>query len=190
MRAGRCSRKSWCYKSTKTFFLVPLARIIHGPSEFVRSRSHTSTTRKRVILVGVTRLRVGLVSVHKQSGLGQIVVGMFGHRHGRLADRQRRLMLPLEPVCPFFVGLAFLFHLSVSLSKSVLILSDGNPPVISGRLPMMGVSPFRREPLSYIQVSQIQEADAAAGFSVFRSHSAIRPSGHFLLAVPSALVRP
>jgi hypothetical protein len=64
--------------------------------------------------------------------LGQIVVWMFGHRHASLSDRQRRLKFPLAPVFPFFVGLAFLFHLSVSLGESVLIFSDGNPPVISG----------------------------------------------------------
>jgi hypothetical protein len=66
-----------------------------------------------------------------------------------------------------------------------LVFSDGNPPVIWVRLSIMGVSPFRRE-----YFSQIQEADDAAGFSVFRSRSAIRPGGHFPRAVPSDLVRP
>ena len=117
--------------------------------------------------------------------LWQIVVWMFGYLHASLSDRHRRLKFPLAPVFPFFVGLAFLFHLSVSLGESVLIFSDGNPPVISGLLSIMGVSPFGRE-----YVSQIQEADAAAGFSVFRSRSAFRPSGHFLHAVLSGLVRP
>jgi hypothetical protein len=117
--------------------------------------------------------------------LWQIVVWMFGHLYDGLSDRRRRLMFPLAPVFPFFVGLAFLFHLSVSLGESVLVFSDGIPPVISGRLSIMGVSPFRRE-----FFSQRQEADADAGFSVFRGRSAIRPSGHFPRAVPSGLVRP
>jgi hypothetical protein len=64
--------------------------------------------------------------------LWQIVVWMFGHRHASLSDRHRRLKFSLAPVFPFFVGLAFLFHLAVSLGESVLIFSDGNPPVISG----------------------------------------------------------
>ena len=67
---------------------------------------------------------------------------MFGRRHAKLIGGQRPLVLLLLPILSFFVGLAFLFHLSVSFSERVLIFSDDDTPVILAQLPAIGSSRF------------------------------------------------
>ena len=64
------------------------------------------------------------------------------HRRDRLSGRQRHLIFFLTPVLPFFVRLAFFFHLSVSFGERVLIFTDDDPPVSSAQLSAIGLSRF------------------------------------------------
>lgn len=98
-----------------------------------------------------------------------LIVWMQRCQRGSISDRQRPFILPLLPIDPFFVGFAFLFHFAVSLGESVLILSDGKPPIVWGRLSAIGYFHLRQKPSL-----SMQEADDAAGFSAF-CDSANRP---------------
>lgn len=83
-----------------------------------------------------------------------LIVWMQCCQRGSIGDWQRPFILPLLSIDSLFVGLAFLFHFAISLGESILIFSDGKPPLNGGRL----------SAISYFRVP-MQKADGTAGFS-------------------------